>query len=226
VLLIFDIDGTLCDTQEVEGRCYAKAIETVTGKSLATLDWTRYEEPTSTFIVRDLLGSEPAAAKMERGIESEFVRLLREEQPRFPGDFAPISGALEFVSRLRAEGYPIAIATGCFSSSARFKLSCCGLDLATFPHATSSNAPRRRDIIPLAATRAGFTISSVVYFGDAPWDVRVCAHLGIPLIGIGRRHGELRKLGVKHSFRDYTDPDGIISVFTSEPGTPCHFTTF
>jgi hypothetical protein len=36
LLSIFDI----CDTQEVEGRCYALAIERVTGLSLDTLDWS------------------------------------------------------------------------------------------------------------------------------------------------------------------------------------------
>jgi hypothetical protein len=30
LLAIFDNDGTICDTQEVEGACYAKAIESVT----------------------------------------------------------------------------------------------------------------------------------------------------------------------------------------------------
>lgn len=81
-----------------------------------------------------------------------------------------------------------------------------------FPHASSSDTPRRRDILPLAAKRAGFEISSVVYFGDAPWDVRVSRALGVPMIGIGRRIEELSALGVRHVFRDYTDADAIIEV--------------
>ena len=59
MLAIFDNDGTICDTQDVEGVCYARAIETVTGRSLATLDWSTYDEPTSTAIVRDLLAGIP-----------------------------------------------------------------------------------------------------------------------------------------------------------------------
>ena len=61
LLAVFDNDGTICDTQEVEGACYAKAIERVTGKSLATLDWTIYEEPTSSAIALVLLAGDPAA---------------------------------------------------------------------------------------------------------------------------------------------------------------------
>jgi len=213
VLAIFDNDGTICDTQEVEGRCYSGAIEAVIGKSLAIVDWTKYVDPTSTSIVRDLLAADPQAEEREWQIKDEFLRRLRAEQPKWPGDFQPLAGALEFIERLRRERLcSVAIATGCFDISARFKLRCCGIELDDFPHATSSDTPRRREIIPLAAKRAGFELSSVVYFGDAPWDVRVCQTLGIPMIGIGRRHEALRSLGLANTFRDYSEPDRILSA--------------
>jgi len=213
MLAIFDIDGTICDTQEVEGVCYARAIEQVIGRSLSTLDWTAYDEPTSSAIVRDLLIGDSAAERKEEEIKAEFVRLLEEERPKFPGDFSPLPGALEFIERLQQEGlYSVAIATGCFDASARFKLRCCGLSLEAFPHATSSDTPRRREIIPLAASRAGFDLASVIYFGDAPWDARVSRLLGIPMIGIGRRSEQLRELGVQHVFRDYSEAERIIEA--------------
>lgn len=223
LLAIFDNDGTICDTQEVEGACYAKAIERVTGRSLATLDWTTYEEPTSSAIVRELLAGDPAAIAKEEEIEREFVRLLEQERPTFPGDFTPLPGAVQFITRLKEESIcTVAIATGCFHASARFKLRCCGIALDDFPHATSSDTPRRRDIIPLAASRAGFPVSSVVYFGDAAWDVRVSAILGIPMIGIGRRFERLRALGVQHAFRDYSDAEAILRVLCDLARKP-HF---
>jgi phosphoglycolate phosphatase-like HAD superfamily hydrolase len=213
MLAIFDIDGTICDSQEVEGICYARAIEHVIGRSLSTLDWTSYDEPTSSAIVRDLLADDVTAESKEEEIEREFVRLLEEERPRFPGDFSPIPGAVEFIERLKRDGiFSVAIATGCFEASARFKLQCCGLTLEAFPYATSSDSPRRRDIIPLAASRAGFDLASVVYFGDAPWDARVSHIRDIRMIGIGRRYEQLRTLGVEHTFRDYSDADRIIEI--------------
>ncbi len=213
LLAVFDNDGTICDTQDVEGRCYAQAIERITGLSLSTLDWTKYEEPTSSAIIRDLLVDDPVAPVKEEMIKCEFLRLLEQDRPNFPGDFSPLPRAVEFIGRLKEERIcSVAIATGCFDSSARFKLKCCGVTLDDFPHATSSDTPRRKDIIPLAALRAGFPISSVVYFGDAPWDVRVSGILGIPMIGIGRRIDRLRELGVRHVFRDYLDADAILSV--------------
>jgi beta-phosphoglucomutase-like phosphatase (HAD superfamily) len=175
------------------------------------VDWTNYDEPTSSAIVRKLLAGDPRAVVQEERIKREFVRLLEEAYPKYPGDFTPLPGAVQFINRLMEEKVcSVAIATGCFDTSARFKLHCCGVALDHFPHATASDTPRRRDIILLAAARAGVELSSVVYFGDAEWDVRVSRFLGIPMIGIGRRIEKLRSLGIQHVFRDYADADAII----------------
>jgi beta-phosphoglucomutase-like phosphatase (HAD superfamily) len=212
MLAIFDNDGTICDTQTVEARCFALAIQRVTGLSLATLDWSTYEEPTSASIVRGLLAGDPNAAEKCTRVEVEFCRLLREAWPLNPGDFSPLPGAISFIQRLRDERIDVAIATGAFESEARFKLKCCGIVLDSIPHATSSDVVRRSDIIALAASRAGHALSRVVYFGDAPWDVRACKRLGIPMIGIGRRYEQLRYLGIKNVFRDYCEPAQILEI--------------
>jgi beta-phosphoglucomutase-like phosphatase (HAD superfamily) len=212
MLAIFDNDGTICDTQEVEGRCYALAIERVTGLSLSTIDWSCFDEPTSSAIVRQLLAGDVSWQHKEEQVKNEFCRLLRAERPRFPGDFAPIPGAIEFIERLPREGIRVAIATGGFDAEARFKLECCGIAIDAFPHATSSDTCRRSDIIALAAQRAETDLTSAVYFGDAPWDVRACAKLGIPMIGIGRRFEKLQSLGIRHTFRNYSEPDRILEA--------------
>ena len=210
MLIIFDIDGTICDTQEVEGRCFAQAFEEVCGVSLKTLDWTQYREPTSSGIAQSLLAGESDAASKERGLKDRFVELLREAQPGSPGDFSPVLGAVESVSWLqRTSTITVAFATGGYDTEAAFKLSCCGIELSDFPHATSSDTPRRRDIIPLAAQRAGIPLSKAVYFGDAPWDVEACRALGIPMIGIGRR---IDQLGIADTFRDFSQPDLILDT--------------
>jgi beta-phosphoglucomutase-like phosphatase (HAD superfamily) len=212
MLVIFDNDGTLCDTQEVEGRCYAMAIQHVTGILPETIDWTLYEEPTSSAIVRQLLAGDRDWKVKEDLIKDEFCRLLRQQQPVFPGDFSPLAGAVEVIERLQLLGISIAIATGAFDTEAQFKLKCCGIDLDAFPHATSSDTPRRADIIALAAHRAGVNLSSAVYVADGPWDVRCSQQLGVRMIGMGRRHDQLRSLGIRSTFRDYSDPAQILDA--------------
>ena len=218
MIAIFDNDGTICDSQEAEDACFARAVALVTGQPLRSLDWTSYPEPTSTAIVRGMLQGLPPeeAVAAEARIVTEYVRELGEIQPLHPDNFIPIPGAVDFIRRLQSENVcAVGLATGCFAPTAAFKLRCCGLEMHAFPHATSCDTPRRRDIIPLAAQRAGYDLSSVVYFGDAPWDVHVSRALGIPLIGIGRRAELLRSMGVPAVFRDYTDPDAILAVLHS-----------
>jgi beta-phosphoglucomutase-like phosphatase (HAD superfamily) len=142
-----------------------------------------------------------------------FASSLELEQPKYPGDFSPLPGAIEFLLRLRSElRCDVAIATGCFELSARFKLRCCGINLDTVPHATSSDTPSRGEIIALAASRAGYALSNALYFADGPWDVQASKRLGIPMIGIGRRYQELTALGLEHVFRDYTEPERILAA--------------
>jgi len=204
MLAIFDIDGTICDTQSVEDRCFAQAFEEVFEFPLETVDWTKFEEPTSSGIVRSLCSDLPDIEVKELVFRDRFVDLLKQEQPLFPGDFTPLPGAMEFIEQLtRDPSVTVAFATGCFDTEAEFKLECCGITIADYPHATSSDTPRRRDIIPLAANRAGIDLSSAIYFGDAPWDVKACEAINIPMIGIGRRIEELGNLGLSVTFPNY-----------------------
>ncbi len=216
MLAVFDVDGTLCDTQGSDGLCFGGAVEQVTGRSFGAQDWTAYDEPTGTAIARELLAGDPDAGAKEAAIKAEFLRRLEARQPLAPDEFKPLPGAAAFVARLRREAIcDVAIATGCFDVSARFKLRCCGIDLDAFPHATSSDAPRRRDIIRLAVERAGYDLSRAVFFGDGAWDVHATRLIGVPMIGIGRKTDRLRALGVEHVFRDYTDAGAIIAVLTT-----------
>jgi beta-phosphoglucomutase-like phosphatase (HAD superfamily) len=211
MLVIFDIDGTICDTQSAEDGCYARAVLEILGIELEDFEWGAFPEPTSSGILATLLEGDPDLPLKEQRVKERFVELLREARPVYPGDFSPIAGAAEFLELLRgADGIDVAIATGGFDEEARFKLDCCGIRLDDFPHATASDAPARRTILPLAVRRAGFRMSDCVYFGDALWDIRVSRELEIPLIGIGRKGGIFEEQGVTPHFRDFADPSSIL----------------
>ncbi len=216
ILTLLDIDGTICDSREVEGVCFANAIEAITGVTLSAMDWSGYDEPTSSGIVRSLLAGDPAAQQKEAAIKREYCRLLRDARRCHPEEFMPLPGVLSFIERLQNERIArVAIATGCFDDEARFKLACCGIDMDDFPHATSSDTPRRSDILPLAASRAGATTSDIIYFADAPWDFIVSKALAVPMIGIGRRIKQLRQSGLEHTFADFLDHESILEAMAT-----------
>ena len=207
MLIIFDIDGTLCDTHAVDARCYSDAFEAVTGRSLATVDWSRYPEATASAIVHALLKEMDIsdADVVEGQIRAEVLQRLN-DRASDPEWFRPIDGAIELFGDLkRRKEHSIAIATGDWQESARFKLRRTGFDADGVPFASSSDARRRADIIALAAARAGFVTNHAVYVGDGPWDLRATRELGMRFIGVGRRHELLRQQGasvVMPTFRD------------------------
>jgi phosphoglycolate phosphatase-like HAD superfamily hydrolase len=209
MLIIFDVDGTLCDTLEVEGRCYVEAIEGVTGHSVASMDWSRFPEATSSAITQHLLSEfgVPNGVAVERLVLAEFVARLDSESRRRPDSFRPTAGALELFEDLKQrEGYGVAIATGCWHDSAMLKLNRCGFMIGGVPLASSTDTARRADIISLAASRAGTGVDDAVYVGDGVWDLKAARKIGMRFVGVGEHHERLREHGasrVLHSFADH-----------------------
>ncbi|HTF99198.1 MAG TPA: HAD family hydrolase [Nitrospirota bacterium] len=208
MLIIFDVDGTLCDTHDVDTRCYRGAFESVTGRSLASVDWSRYPEATSSAIVHGLLTDMGFGNpdEEEQRILAEILTRLRDAARASSAWFQPVLGAVELFDELRGrDDHAVAIATGDWGESARFKLEMCGFRLDDVPFASSSDTRRRADIISLAAGRAGFRTEDAVYVGDGPWDARATRELGMRFIGVGHRHEVLRKEGARAVFRSFTD---------------------
>lgn len=208
MLIIFDIDGTLCDTHDVDARCHIEAIESVTGHSLASVDWSLYPEATSAAIVQDLLSNIgiPDVVATEQLILDEFIALLDAEAERKPELFQPVEGALELFEELRrGEKHKVAIATGCWRESARLKLHRSGFVIGDVPFASSSDTRRRADIIALAASRAGSDVSDAVYVGDGLWDLRATRELGMRFVGVGRRHELLREHGASQVLASFAE---------------------
>ena len=215
-LALFDLDGTLTQTNRVDGTCFVRALADALGISGVETDWTRYTHSTDSGlaweICRESHGCEPEAAELDR-FKARFLELLAEEAERDPEAFAPTPGAATALGRLRAEpGWAVAVATGCYRGSALLKLKRAGLDLDGVPFACADDLLTREEILTAARDAAtarwspdGF--ARVVYVGDGLWDVRACARLGLPFIGIGSgaRETALRAAGASHVLPDLAD---------------------
>ncbi len=208
MLIIFDVDGTLCDTQEVEGRCYVEAVESVTGHSVASIEWSRYPEATSAAITQHLLSGfgVPNGAVVEELVLAEFVARLDSESRRRPDSFRPTPGALELFEDLKQrEGYGVAIATGCWRASSMLKLKRSGFMIEGVPLACSTDTARRADIISLAASRAGIEVNDAVYVGDGVWDLKAAREIGMRFVGVGEHHEILREHGASRVLASFAD---------------------
>jgi phosphoglycolate phosphatase-like HAD superfamily hydrolase len=213
-LAIFDIDGTLTDTNGVDDDCYRAAVAGALRIDPGIYDWTKAAHITDAgifqWVASELGRPAPSIAETDHAIATlggELTAVCERE----PHRFAEIAGARAALNVIRDDGWCIAVATGCWGESARIKLRAANIDIPDDVLACADDAVARKDIVQLAQTRAerfyGRTFDRVVSLGDGPWDVSAAIELSIPFIGIGDRETELRRLGASTLLPDYRDLD-------------------
>jgi beta-phosphoglucomutase-like phosphatase (HAD superfamily) len=137
-LAIFDIDGTLTKTNDVDMQCFVKAFALDGIKDINT-NWASYGHTTDSGITlqifQEFLGRVPEESKLSR-LQHRFVNLLQQCYTADNQMFAEIPGATVMLRKLReAEDWPIAFATGGWYASACMKLDSAGLDVGQLPTA-------------------------------------------------------------------------------------------
>lgn len=215
-LAIFDIDGTLANTNPVDSRCYVRAVKDELGIDLRNAKWSDFAFVTDSGISVQIferhLGRTPTAAELQR-LQERFRDLLAQAAHEHPDAFSEVPGASQALRQLRSDpAWAVAIATGSWRACALVKLHAAGLSVEGIPAAFADDGLAREDILTAAQARAlqahGLaSFSRVVSIGDAPWDVRTARRLGLPFIGM-RAHRDavaLGEWGASHVLSDYTD---------------------
>lgn len=213
---VFDIDGTLTNTFDVDIECYERAVREVLGVRVPA-DWHEWDEVTDSAIlhracrVRGHPAPDPAT---EAHIAGRLADLLEGALARSPERFGPVPGAREVFGVLRAAGWRVAMATGAWRPSAELKLDAAGIPRASVPLATSSDRSARREILGLALESVDGDPSRSVYFGDGVWDGRAAAAVGCAFIGVGgpAREAALSQTGARAVIRDFKDADALVRV--------------
>jgi phosphoglycolate phosphatase-like HAD superfamily hydrolase len=201
MLIIFDVDGTLVGGESHDWACFDQAIHSVLGFEPTQAFFDSLPEITAQAIAEASIrvANRVLGTGLEERLHDEYLRRLRLVHSRDPQAFPARSGVLTLLSHLSSlSGVGVAIATGDWHATASFKLAAAGIDVSRYPMATSSDVPRRSDIIRLAAQRAGRSLSDVVYVGDGIWDLKASRDLGVGFIGTGSRLNRLQEGGAEH----------------------------
>ena len=220
-LAIFDIDGTLTNTNDVDTECFVRALSETHGISEINTNWDEYPHTTDSGIIlhifQEQFGREPGLAEL--GVFKQwFVDLLQEQVRLNPSLFSEISGAGTALGRLRKESnWRVAIASGSWREAARLKLAAAEIDIDGIPAAYAEDGLSREDIVS-AVMRKSLTyyhqtnFARVVSVGDGLWDVRTARALQLPFLGIGSEECEtmLRESGVKQVIGNFADCDLLI----------------
>ncbi|MBN2383491.1 HAD family hydrolase [bacterium] len=224
-LVIFDIDGTLCNTFEVDLECYLAAIQQILPLPIGLTDWQQAESITDAAITdwlwRRNCDRSPTAAELQTLITNYRSNLVAALQAR-PQSFRITPGAPDLLEHLTGPDWYVAIATGGWRQLAHLKLAAAKIPVELLL-ASSDDAWDRSEIFQLAWERAGHGRSDAfvrtVLVGDGQWDVRVAAKHGWSFLGVGHaeRAQQLRAEGASAIVPDFSNMDQILVLLEQCP---------
>ena len=222
-LAIFDVDGTLTNTNSVDDECFVEAFADVNEVLGINTNWAEYPHTTDSgitlHIFQERFGRAPQTDELSR-LKDRFVELLDERYSSHQELFAEVQGAALALRRLKREtDWAIGVATGCWRASALLKLKAAGIEFDSIPAAFAEDGMSREEILQSVVSQAlkyhrqdGF--EQIVSIGDGVWDVRAAARLRMAFLGIGDEEGEekLRRAGATHITKDFSDYDKFLRV--------------
>ena len=217
-LMMFDIDGTLTQTNESSDVAFLGALADVMDITEVDTDWTTYTNVTDQGCLEEIVrrgrGRLPTQGECGQ-IRERYVELLKREAERDPSIVRPTPGAVEaFADLCRRSDVTVALATGTWYECACLKLGLAGFEFESMAMATASDSAAREEIMKLAETRVLEAtqlrcFATRTYVGDAVWDVRASQSLSYNFIGISQseRAQALRRAGATRIVEDFTGTD-------------------
>jgi FMN phosphatase YigB (HAD superfamily) len=186
---IFDIDGTLLQSDANDDALYLASVCAVLGDVSLRPSWRMYTQFTASGILSEILNDNAIDATSERvsAVRDHFVESVRCYVSKH-GSFAEIPGARDFVQSLHnSTTHRIAYATGGWCGSALLKLSLSGFPVTGVPLATSDDHFQREEIMLHALQQLNGFFETVTYYGDGHWDAVAAKALGWQFVPIGTK---------------------------------------
>jgi HAD superfamily hydrolase (TIGR01509 family) len=208
--ILFDLDGTLCDSVYQHVLAWRQALETE-DIDLAVWRIHRRIGMSGGLFVNALL------RETGRPVSDEVAERLQQTHARIYQDYAPqvrvLPGARELLQSLTEYGVPWAIATSGRIEAAALTLERLGVPAAV-PVVTRDQVARAKpdpDLFIAAAERLGVDVGDAIVVGDSIWDLlaaRRAKALGVGLLAGGYGREELERAG---AYRVYEDPADLLA---------------
>lgn len=225
-LALFDIDGTLTDTNQVDAACYLKAMEMAFGLGGIDHDWSHYTFSSDPGIMNQVfqnrLGRLPDKDDVA-AFQRRFLALLKEEWRKDPGLFVEIKGAAALLEALSASpDWCAALATGGWGVTAKFKLEAAGLPFNGLPFSCGDDAVSREGIMRVAMAQAADasrveSFAKIVSLGDGVWDVKAARAMNLAFIGVGDQ-AKLKAAGARAVVPDFSDTAACLALLEKASG--------
>jgi len=215
-LVMFDIDGTLTASSQIDIDCFLRAMSDALGIQGVETDWTKYRNVTDQGWLEEAVwrhrGRRPTPDEV-LAVKTRHFDLLRQKTAADPSTCQLIPGAWDVLVDLSSrKGVAVSLATGAWQESAKIKLEAARIPYHDLPIASSDDGISRTAIMRVAEERTKQktgcpTFRSKTYIGDALWDARAAGQLHYEFIGIaqGPNADRLRSAGTTCVVQDFLD---------------------
>ncbi|TDQ08217.1 HAD family hydrolase [Pedobacter metabolipauper] len=171
--VIFDLDGTIADTLPLCIAAFKKSIEPFLNAEISEADIVATFGPSEEGTIRKLIPDNE-----QEGIKN-YLKHYEELHHTCPVPFPGIKALLEV---LKGNGVQLAMVTGKGLRSTRLSLK--QFDLEPYfevMETGSPEGPNKINGIRNILTRLNADITTSIYVGDAPSDIKYCKEVGIPI---------------------------------------------
>ena len=214
-LIVFDIDGTLTNSQMEHHAAYLASFDQLGFKKLNE-DFGSYQHYTDSGIFAEAYFNEYGKKPSKQDIKNfEQLHLEQFKDVLQISKLTEIAGAKEFLQDLEDSEWAISFATGSFLPSAIVKLDECNIPYKHEVLATASDNFSREKIVLSAIKKASdyyrSDFNKILAFGDGLWDYKTAKGLGLELIGIGYgKNAEILLDNGVTLFEDFLDKEAIM----------------
>lgn len=202
--VLFDVDGTLVDSNYLHVRAWTEAIEAV-GRSVPRWKVHRAIGMDSTQLLARLLGSDAES------LGAQAKELHARKYDELADQLRPFDCARDLLRAVHERGIAVVLATSAPENELaklRDALEC----EDAISYVTSSGdveqAKPDPEVLQAALQKAGVPASRAVLVGDAVWDGIAAQRVGLPFVGVlsgGLGEGELRGAGACAVYEDACD---------------------
>jgi HAD superfamily hydrolase (TIGR01509 family) len=200
--VLFDIDGTLIDSNYLHVEAWNRAF-TAVGHPVDTWRIHRAIGMGSEKLLPALIGEDAAA---------RFSDELRDLHSTYLAETAslerPFAGARELLRTVAAHGVQVVLATSASPAELRTLLRALDCDESISVVTSAGDVGEAKpapDILQVAVAKAGVSTAQAVMVGDAVWDVAAAKRAGMPCVGVltgGTGEAALREAGAVAVYED------------------------
>jgi HAD superfamily hydrolase (TIGR01509 family) len=211
--VIFDVDGTLVDSNAAHTRAWVEAFAEA-GHEVPEARVRRLIGMGGDKIVPEITGLPEGSAQAER-IAKRRGEIFRS---KYVPTLRPFPSVRDLLLRLRQQGLALAVATSAEKEELGILLRIAGADDLLAAEASSDDAERSKpdpDIVGAALHRLGVRAGEAVMIGDTPYDLEAAARAGITAIAF--RCGGWTDAELAGAAAIYEDAADLLARFEQSP---------